>query len=275
MNAHHYGTQIIRIGISLIVAVFMTLHGRWHEIARALITPTFYFAILASFFITYLLLYLIHFFTAFLDKRYPLNSKLFARLVLQILIGIGLPAIIDFVLMFFYFKAIGRDIFTNTYLLVDFPIVVTMLLLLNGFYLWSGFKQEKHKRNQVTEPFVINHDGTRLILNPITDIIYFYKDRKLIRVYTTTGKEYCSKSKIEYVSKKYEPANFCQINPSAVVNLRMVKGYVGGSTRDTWQLLFMLEHYAIIKHVNPKLLRVTKKNFEKFKNNLEALQAED
>ncbi len=273
MQTHHYSTQIIRISTSLIVSIFMTLHGRWHEIGRALITPTFYFSVFISFWIAYLLMYFVHSANTLLDRKHSINNHLVRRVVLQIGVGILAPALLDVLLMYFYFKVLGRDIFKTTYLLVDFPIVLILLLFLNVFYLMiSSFGvRKKTSQNVQDEVLVIDYNGIHVKLNLTTDILFFYRDRKLIKVHTTSGKEYSLKDTIGNLNERYCGDNFCQVNPSAIVNIYAVKGYTAGTTRDTLQMLFKAEYQSLLRSGDLKLLRVTKDHIEKFKYKLDHL----
>lgn len=276
MGKNRFRRPLIRLVTSIGVAAFITLIGRWHKIDRAFVTPAFYIALITSIFIAYILLTYLHYSNKRLNRKFPYPETAKKRIPRQIIYGIIIPIIFELAMIKLYYIAIDRSMLKSQFLTVDFPIVVFCLIIINRLYLRDAklHSSNTSKNKRSVEPFNIDYDGTHLTLNPITDIVYFYKDKKLTRVYTISGQEYASKAKIEYVAEKYEAAYFCQINPSAVVNLRMVQGYFGGATRDTWKPVFSLEHDTITKNADPKLLRITKRNFEKFKNNLEALQAE-
>lgn len=256
------------------------MHERWHLTGKALITPRFYAAFIVSFGIAYLLMYLVEIISKKLDRICLLGHDKLLRLILQFLLrsllqvisGVVLLAALDLGLMFLYFKAIGIEFPLTEYLIRDFPIVVVFLVLLNGYYVWTWVRRSKKKKitEKVPEVLTISYNGTHLKLTVTTDILFFCRDRKLIKVYTTSGKEYTIKGTIVQINDKYKAVDFFQINPSTVLNLQMIQGYIAGTSRDTLQVIFKKEHQEAIHMTdNQKLLRVTKDHIEKFKSELE------
>lgn len=57
------------------------------------------------------------------------------RGVLQLVIGVAIPAALDMFLVGIYLNAIGQDIRTNGFLQFDFPVIVFLLIALNSLYI--------------------------------------------------------------------------------------------------------------------------------------------
>lgn len=135
MKVPVYPNNYIRLTISVFAAFFIVLNGRWELIAKAFRSPSFYVAVAISFGIAYLMLTVIHRGSILLDRQAPWHKSVGKRTVLQLLVGVILPIVVDIVLAAIYIEATGQDFMKSGFFSHDFPIIAGFVVLMNIFYL--------------------------------------------------------------------------------------------------------------------------------------------
>ena len=267
MKTHRYRLVGLRLVISFLGAFHININGHWDLIPKAVVTPMFYIAFLVSFGVSYLMLYLIHKGNSVLNRKYPWKRNIFIRTILQLTICVVLPGMVDMLFISLHFVISKPGFQFMDFVKYDFLTVVLFIVFVNVIYLIPEFFIKPN-----SEILSINYNGIHVKLNVTTDVLFFYKDRKLIKVHTLSGKEYSIKGTISEFKKKYEVFHYCQINPSAIANLNVVQGHTPGTARDTLEVLFLIEYESHLKNLNPKMLRVTKDHIETFKSMLQNAQ---
>jgi hypothetical protein len=129
-----YNKLPFRILLSLIAANCIVWYGADVNFFRGLLMMSYYVAIISSSLMAFLLISWVHLVTIRLDKSLDWQEKLSARIIFQVLLGLIVPSFGAFFLAALYFSAYGTDILSTTYLLLDFPIIIALLVLLNIYY---------------------------------------------------------------------------------------------------------------------------------------------
>ncbi|MBT2621932.1 LytTR family DNA-binding domain-containing protein [Chryseobacterium sp. ISL-6] len=279
MDSLNYNNRKLRIGAALVASVYIVLHGRLHLFLKAITSMGFYVAVAASFVSAMLLTYLVHKITIWLDKHYNWRSKPVKRSLFQLVCGIIMPSILDVALMSIYFKVLGENIFQNDFFLVDFPIIVALITILNLYYLIhfllltepKNLVSDQDEINNVSEGnnapiLTIQYSGQNIVLEVSTDVLFFYRSGRLTKVVTITGNEYPTNYSLVYLAERFQSANFSRINRSVIINRNVVTGYVPGVKRDTIQVNFKPQYYEAIQNKDRDLFRVTKENIVDFKS---------
>jgi len=147
MKSIHYNNRWLRFFFALGSSIFIVLHGIWDRFLSAIRYPSFYVALLVSFLVANLLVYMVHKTTLWLDKKYDWKQHLFERILLQSCLGILGPALVDLIAILSFLKATNSD--PLNYLLIDYPVIICLIIFLNIYYLLhylylsGGFEMNK------------------------------------------------------------------------------------------------------------------------------------
>ncbi|WET69098.1 LytTR family transcriptional regulator DNA-binding domain-containing protein [Sphingobacterium sp.] len=298
-----YGTFLFRFTIALCAAIYLLFHGRSVNLAEALSSPTFYVAFLISFIISIIIVHQIHYITVWLDTLYDWFSQAISRAIVQLLLAVIFPLLIDFVALAFYFDLMGTSIFMNGFIKYDLPIIICLILLLNCYYLIFHIYTKKANDNSQLEhstnspPFIgvldanienekvenetaalvrqdsssddmlpINHAGINASFHIRTDIVYFFrKDRKMHAV-TIHGNTYPFIMNIEDLEHDYNNIGLCRINRTVIVNCNMVRGYTIGSKRNTLMVILIPAYTTKLPQNYTDHFLITRGYHKQFKN---------
>lgn len=266
--------RIARIVISISAAFFIVINGRWSQVHEMFVSPSFYVAVFVSFIICYILMYFIHFISNRLDRRWSWDKKPFRRIILQILGGVVPPVLFDVLFAIAFIITTGRDFMTSGFIERDLGVIFSFIILVNGFYplyfflskyLLSDTVTEEHANQIADESFVVDYNGNHISFNPEVDILYLYREGRLIKIKSPTGQIYSICDTIMGVLDRLPPNCFCQINRGVIVNMSFIKGY-SLCKRSTIQARFKTEYHNIIKERDDERYRVTGEHIEEFKN---------
>lgn len=266
--------RIARIVISISAAFFIVINGRWSQVHEMFVSPSFYVAVFISFFICYILMYFIHFISHRLDRRWSWDKKPFRRIILQILGGVVPPVLFDVLFAVAFIITTGRDFMTSGFIERDLGVILSFIILVNGFYplyfflskyLLSDHSIENDCDQQSCDLFTVDYNGNHVNLNPVSDILFLYRENKLVKVQTISGSIYSIQTSIAQIIEHLPTDTFCQINRSVIVNLAMLKGY-SAINRKSLRARFKTEYHPIIKDRDDNRYRVTMDHIEKFKN---------
>lgn len=240
LSAIKYKNVRFRVVISFAASFYILLHGHnLNVIWRAFSTPSFYAALAISFPITLFLVFLVHKVTVWLDKRHDWREHLFERILWQFTFAVLVPTLIDLGLISIYSVIIGENFIQSRFLLVDFPIIVAFIILLNMYYVIRYLLLTEPPKKESNERLVINYNGTYAELNPENEIICFHRKINNIRV-ITVGRVYETRGdSINEFERKFLERGFKRINRSTIVNLKFVQGYCPGTKKGTINVLFL------------------------------------
>lgn len=269
MEEVHYETRLMRIIASFIVAIFITLRDRWHEIGIAIVTPQFYVAFAVTFGVAYALLYVVDRINGALEIKYPSNKRILLRLTMQTLYCYLIPVVLDLAVMFLYSKIVKTDF--KLFLQRDFQFALLFLAIINGYYIRISLIKPKLRTTVdkgSSKILYIKHNGVDINLDSEKDILFVQKDGRNIMVHTISGSAYSKKHTISAFKKEFHDAGFCQVNPSAIINLHMLKGYATGSRSKTLEPLFKPQFQEKISASDLEKLRVTREYLTNFKNEI-------
>jgi hypothetical protein len=252
LTAIRYRNFRFRAVTALIASTYILLHGHSLDVvARAFVTPSFYLALATSYPITLFLVYIVHKLTMKLDERYDWRDNFQERVIWQFLLGILVPALLDIVLISGYSAIVGQSFSQTNFFLVDFPIIVSFIILLNMYYvirylLLTEPKPKAEDRDQQHgnhrfSTLTIEFGGDAMQLNAAEDILYFFTEAKLVKVVTRNG-IYPIRDSIGELEKQYSGVGFYRINQGTMVNMRIVQGFVSGKAEDTLKIVFFQPH---------------------------------
>lgn len=273
MKTISYQHPSVRIIVSFLVSLFIVLNGRWHQIGEAIMSPLFYVAFTVSFTIAFFLLYVVHTGNKMLNKYSAWNKNFYLRLLLQILLGILLPAILDIILVAVFLKAKHSEMDMRVYLIHDFPIIVLLLVLMNGYYTLTYILQKNAQKDvSDTIPDIdpslalcIQNGNKYIKLNIRDEVLYCCRMGRSITVYTTDGDAHHLYQSLSSLLSAHHEAGLIQINRSILLNKHIVQGYERGQRRNTLQVIVKKNYVDLPAMKNLTLFVVTKEHLDTFK----------
>jgi LytTr DNA-binding domain len=265
--------------IALIASTYILIHGHdLNLIIRAFKgDPNFYLALLISYLITLLLVYLIHWTTVKLDSKHDWRKNTYERIFWQSLFAVILPILIDLGLMSIYSAFLGEVFIESRFLLVDFPIIVSFIILLNMYYVIHYLIKTEPKSvvedgknveaDESPNILTIDYDHAFIQLYP-TDILCFYRSGNLIKV-VTNQKEYTTKGSLSLNALEIQYFNdgFLRINRGVIINMKTVKGFY---PINNLRLNVIFHEPITVKDSQTDLFIVTGKYIRQFKGKLQS-----
>lgn len=279
MTDDHYLKPIWRVLIAVVATFIILFLGQPLHFKTAFSSPFFYLAFTVSFLVTMLLMYIVHSVTLWLDRRTPWRKAPVRRTTLQLLLGVLLPTAADIVLMTIYYTATGRDMIKRGFYL-DLIFVGLFILGFNmlyfGLYAWHLLTHKEAELNTVQElletmaesdlfaELEVKYDGGIVRLDVRDEVLYFFRENRKVMAMTVSGRSYVIQDTLSALVTSFAPVDFCQINPSVVVNLATLYGYRQGPRRETLQVVFHKDFQAAIGSERDEKYRVTKEHIDHF-----------
>jgi hypothetical protein len=188
--ANVYKDLEIKLAGSVVMAHFIDSLGRTETFFQRLATRQYYISLFFGFLIAVALWELVRRITLYLDPRYPWLTRLTQRMLLQLLLGVALPAIVCFFLMMAFLQAVWQqDIFKTEWLHNEFSVAVVLLLGINTFY---AFLQDGYCYLKTTTPetFVTTYALDDLF--GLLDEADFFRANRQMIIQRTACKSYSS-----------------------------------------------------------------------------------
>lgn len=233
-----YNDLYFRIIAALISAHVIVVIGEDETFFHLLVDKDYYRSLFYSFMIAFLLVNLVYWVTRRLDKKNDWKLHKIRRPILQFFFALFLPSIAAFLLAFGYFKAFGYDIWHTWYLRYDYPIIVTMLLMLNIYYLAFYFYRQWQTTESLIDPVNVNkernakgkevfviHKGAKNIPLPVETISYFYHDGRYNFVRTFDRQDHLISQALDEVQKEMDDRQFFRANRQMLVSFTACEHY--------------------------------------------------
>lgn len=243
LNRHiRYNDLYVRLLVTLTGAHFIVSFGEPESIFELLLMWDYYRSLAYSWAIGFCIITFIRFVTIKLDNKFDWRYKIAARASLQVLFGIGTPALIAFLLAAIYFALHHMNILHTEYLIYDFPVIVLMLALVNIYYLlyyvlvlWrktTGKAPETVKIEVNEYPKELIKEGTKpdkyrqvIIVQVaaknipimVQDISYFFRQNENNFLRTKDGTDFYVNEPLEYYEQSLDPLLFFRANRQFLV----------------------------------------------------------
>lgn len=225
-----YNDRYFRLGAAIAGALLATGFGSTDGIFKLLLSPEFYMEFLASLLIALVLVECIAGITRYLDRTYDWEEQPTVRVFFQVLLGVGLPGLIDFFLAAAYFKIFGLDIMADTeYMMYAFPYIMLMIVLFNLYYLSYYFFLKARKRHQPDDEHqaetkgmetLMVSKGVKHIPLPVEQIGYIQRTDKNNFLWTFTGESYLVPFSLDELQDMLCPQTFFRVNRQTIINYR-------------------------------------------------------
>lgn len=288
MKTVQYRNLKFRVFAALFAALYILFHGRPPDFVDAFTAWEFYVQLALSFSIALALIYLVHCVTKRLDRYYDWRTQRAKRMGLQFAFCVMLPTFLDGLFFYFYFRDKGESIFENGFFWTDLPIVAGLFAILSAYY-WIYFlsvtdretANEIAHRNKIgdgvlkndspvgDEELEIKRNGILVRFNVWQDVLYFFRSGKAVYFKSIEGNLYKTNDSINDLEIRFSPCGFIQINPSVLINKRIITGYKNGEKRHTFEVLIRKKYENEIGKNRKYLLIGTREYLKNIKKRLE------
>lgn len=244
-----YQDTWVRMIGSLFVSHFQEVLGR-NESFFYLLQQFYYIDLISGFFIALIIWEFIRQATKRLDKYYSWETNFANRSLLQIILGILLPSILTFFLVYIQQEFIvNQDIFEGTYLQVEFPVCVLFIVMANLYY-WAYYFYNRYQDsvsmvsekslpltgqsfNQVLpsstttekKQVIVIHKGGKNIPLPVQEIAYFFKEGEYNYLRTFTSETHLADASLDELSDQLDEKLFFRANRQTIVNFYACQYY--------------------------------------------------
>jgi hypothetical protein len=248
----------IKLAGSVVMAHFIDSLGRTDSFFQRLATRQYYISLFFGFLITLALWELVRRITLYLDPRYPWLPRLTQRMLLQLLLGVALPAIVCFFLMMAFLQAVWQqDIFKTEWLHNEFSVAVVLLLGINTFYftwwLYHHATLPVATRTEIPQPeepiteteppkkqtYLEAQKGGKTVLIPHDSLAYAFLQDGYCYLKTTTPETFVTTYALDDLFGLLDEADFFRANRQMIIQRTACKSYSS------------LEHGKILVELEP------------------------
>lgn len=214
----------VRLGASIFIAWYLNTSTQYRSFLVLLQRRSYQEAVLFSFLTAIIVISGVHYSSIYLDKRLPWEEKPIRRIIAQLLLGVSTTILFTYVAVCIYFKVVDGNMDLSDYMVLEFPIVQTGIVMLNViyccYYIFVRNLMPKHY-----EKFLKGTLGRNSFFIPVGDIHYFTREGK-------EGYAVLKKNKILHIAYKMvelekllDPEQFFRVNRSLMISLDIVIGY--------------------------------------------------
>jgi len=236
-----YPDRWLTPGVALFSAYLIEQLGRDQSPLALLQQPFFYRGVGSGFLIAWLVMAWIGWITRRLDRRYDWITRPGHRTASQLALGLALPAVFVLLLVDLQFRYILHtpvSLWVSEWLLYEYPMAVTLLLLWNGFYLTAWFYQRVRQPGLTPEPIaatsapppprqvILVQQGGRRIPLPISEVAYVYRQAPYNYLQTFTGNAYLIDETLDELYTSLNKADFFRANRQTIVHFRACTAFV-------------------------------------------------
>jgi len=234
-----YNDLYFRIIAALIAAHVIVVIGEDETFFHLLVDKDYYRAMFFSFIIAFLLVNMVYMVTRWLDKKNDWQQHKIRRPLLQFFFALFLPSVIAFLLAYIYFKTFGYDIWHTWYLRYDYPVIVSLLLMLNIYYLAFYFYRQWQYAERLAAPpndtristtakgkstFLVQKGAKNMPLH-IEKVAYFYHDGHYNFVRTFDRQDHLISQALDEVQKEMDDRQFFRANRQMLVSFSACEHY--------------------------------------------------
>ncbi|MBT2561321.1 LytTR family transcriptional regulator [Pedobacter sp. ISL-68] len=233
-----YNDIYFRVIACLLAAHILVAYGETLTLFEMLLMPHYYYALIPSFLIAFILFNIIRAINIRLDKKFDWTAQTIQRAGTQVFFAFIIPAVCAFLMASLYFAIRGLNIFKTTYLKYDFQFILLQLLLINVYYIayhfylkWSQAEKiisqlavQHVGPNRPKETFTVSKGAANLLL-AINEIAYFFREGDNNYLRTVNGEDYFVNTALDEVQQQLPEDIFFRANRQLIVHREACKAY--------------------------------------------------
>lgn len=255
--------RILRFILVLISSHYIVVNGTDYSLFTLLLEPAYYQEMGFSVCVAMILIEWISFISKKLDKKYQWEQALAERFLLQLLLGLVIPALIEFFMVTIYFWVLeGSNVLDKPFMMAEFRIVMIMICFFNLYCItryfigiWRQAQSEldaiKIKLSEESQPglYVMDngsltesmqtneqglqpakstfmvHTITRSFAVPTDDIAYFYRERGHVFLRLFDGNDHLLSQSLDQIEKQLNERDFFRVARHMIVNHKAIVDY--------------------------------------------------
>ena len=225
----------------LLASYLVDALNRDETIFQRVSSKYFYIDIAGGFVIALILWELVRFATRYLDKKSSWLEKPVKRILLQLGLGVAIPALFSFVFTMLWMRlAFNQDIFKTTWLFNEFYVVILIILLINLVYFtwWLYLTWKQQQTLPVSNEVGLNSDNVnpvfktievtragKTILLPQSDIAYSYLNDGYCYIKTFEQDSFVTSYTLDELAKMLNTTHHFRVNRQILVSKKACKTY--------------------------------------------------
>lgn len=238
-QAIQYNDIGFRIITCLLGGHQLVAYGEEIDLSKMLLMPYYWYALLPSFCIGFLLFSMIRAINKYLDKKFDWVHKTIQRIGTQLFFALVLPSLGAFLLAVLYFWLRGKNIFDTTYLQYDFDFIVLLLVMINLYYLayyfivrWRSAEiaiaklssRYEEPASNTAQTFMV-HALTKSFPIEVASIAYFYRDQGHVFLRPFQGDDQLISQSLDQVESNLDSKQFFRVARHMIVNHKAILDY--------------------------------------------------
>ncbi|MES2827400.1 MAG: hypothetical protein V4687_04580 [Bacteroidota bacterium] len=224
-----YESVWLRLLVAFLVAQFIVNVGQHRHNYEFYTSFGYHRGWIISFIIAIIILQGIYWLNVYLDHKYPWAKEKQIRKKKQIVYGVVVPLLFDFLIMTAFFASLGYNIFKTQWPILYFPITLLLLAILNFYYYnryknHEDIKRKDRSSKQQTLKTQAENSVARLV-TPSEEVVLYYKDDRRIMALISSGELiftlFSAMKEIDLSSGKLMvPNRFCRVAWSNIKSVR-------------------------------------------------------
>jgi hypothetical protein len=238
----------VRLILVLLISLYISETGSTVGLFHRLVTPDFYKEYFATVIIAKIVFELVYFINRKLESKYQWNAGWFKRLLVQIGLGIAIPALMVLLLATGYFSLFGVNILKTDYLYYIFPLVLVLISFLNVILVMTPYfmiglhlKDNRQELNPslVSSAISGSYDAPAMPIKEAIkayrgQIVTFLDPNEIIGAYIVGGnvllvtrikEELVTDFKLDELETLLDNGDYFRINRQLIVARETCKGY--------------------------------------------------
>ena len=238
-NTIKYNDLYFRLIACIIGAHILVAYGETLTIFQMLLMPYYYYALIPSFLIAFILFNIIRIINIQLDKKFDWAELTIHRVATQVFFAFIIPSLFAFLLAFGYFVIRGVNIFQTTYLRYDFQFILLQLLMINLYYVAYYFYQKWSQAEKAIsilasktqqpekgrkETFQVSRGAGNILLQ-VDEIAYLFRDGDSNYLRTVNGEDYFINVALDDALQQLPEHVFFRANRQLIIHRQACKAY--------------------------------------------------
>lgn len=262
-----YNSIVLRLALAVTGSYIIVARSQPQSFFDVLFSSAHYKALAIGSVIAFVLVTYVGFIHGSLYKKLAWEKHGLERAAYQFALGVVVPGIVAYLTAVLYFFLQGTNLAATTYLDIDFPLVMAMLLCLNLYYTVAYLATrlraaeiikeaskpvQPEKEHVIRETFLV-HTPVRVLPLRTEQICYFFRKNGQNFVHTFDSDVYAIPEALKEIEERFAGPHFFRISRQMIVNFEACVSFRPGKNKTlelTLKPPFSLKHRDEETHNN-------------------------
>lgn len=213
-----------RLAISVFIAWYLNTSTQYKSFFTLLQQRNYQEAVLFSFLTAISVISGVHYISFYLDKHLRWEEKPLWRTIAQLFSGVLGMILFTYLAVNIYFRLVDGNMELSDYMVLEFPIVQTGIVMINVLYL-CYYLIAKNLMPTPYEKHLKGRMGSKSFFVDVGDILYLIREGKEGYAVLKNGKTLHIVYKMSELEQMLDPKKFFRANRSLMISLDAVAGY--------------------------------------------------